>query len=298
MDVANDYPRLCGGTFFTLLLEAADQKLKERKKFGDHNNFTEPDVFEALVNIALIGCSRSSDNDNYKSAVGAYKCCNTSKSGRIPISEQAVISTFDSNIKNEYQVPLSAMNAFVENYINAEGKGVWLVKALLELIDIDKNTDGAEFYISQDGLQTKKAALGGVDEYCLPALLLGVWHYIIKNVQDNSVGKATYDEWRKPGKSPNTREDFKSDIGDGLNGRKITLVPYAEVASNVDETIYNEEATKQDEPTTEYDDCEFAEEIHIDTEKIPLQYQQHNYNQTINVNSDNNTVNGFVFNMN
>ena len=87
MDGTRDYPRLCGGTFFTLLLEAANQKLKERKKFGDSNNFNDPDVFEALVKLALVGVLRSSDNDNYKSAVGAYKRCDTKKSGRIPISE-------------------------------------------------------------------------------------------------------------------------------------------------------------------------------------------------------------------
>ena len=235
MGGTSDYPRLCGGTFFTLLLEAANQKLKERKKFGDDNNFTEPDVFEALVKVALIGCSRSDDNDNYKSAVGAYKSCNTKKSGRIPISEQANISTFDSTVKNDYKVLLAAMNAFVDKYINSEGKGVWLVKALLELISADKNTDGAEFYISQDSLPMKKAALGGIDEYCLASLLLGVWHYIVKNVPDNSVGKATYDEWCKPGKSQNTREDFKSNIGDALSDRKIVLIPYVKVVS--DESI-------------------------------------------------------------
>jgi len=258
MDDIRDYPRLCGGTFFTLLLEAADQKLKERKKFGDNNNFTEPDVFEALVSIALVGVLRSGDNDNYKSAVGAYKSCNTKKSGRIPISDQANVNTFDSAIKNDYKEPLKAMNAFVDKFINVEGKGIWLIKALLELISVDENTDNAEFYISQDGQATKKIALGGIDDYCLPAFLLGVWHYIVKNVPDNSVGKATYDEWCKPGESRNTRQPFKSDIGDSLCDRKIALIPYVEPMvinedddkTHVDETAEtsDEQFTAQDEP--------------------------------------------------
>jgi len=293
MDAMNDYPRLSGGTFFTLLLEAANQKLKERKKFGDSNNFNEPDVLEALVNIALLGCTRSTDNDNYKSAVGAYKSCNTKKSGRIPLTEQAVISTFNDTIKSNYQVPLAEMNAFVEKYINAEGRGIWLIKALLELITVDKSTDDAEFYISQDGQPTKKAALGGIDDYCLPAFLLGVWHYIVKNVPDNGVGKATYDEWCKPGKAQNTREDFKSNIGESLSDRRIALIPYVEVVGEDGDISYNEE-------TAETSEEQFEEqgEPYVRVETAEPKYQQNNYTQTINVNSDNNTINGFVFNAN
>jgi hypothetical protein len=44
---------LCGGTFFTLLLEAAKQGLKERKKWGESREFAETDVFEALIGSSL-----------------------------------------------------------------------------------------------------------------------------------------------------------------------------------------------------------------------------------------------------
>jgi len=233
MSVSNT-PILCGGTFFTLLLEAGKQGLYERRKWGVSADFTESDVLEALIQIAVPTYKKPADNKNFSSVTSAFKSCNSSKSGRLPIHEQANISSFNDRIANDYQNTLGAMNVFTERFISAEGKGVWLLKALLELIAEDINTDGVEFYITHDGLPTKKAALGGIDEYCLPAFLLGVWCYIVNKVSKNSVGRATYEEWCKPGKSANTRKAFKSNIGESLSSRKIVLIPYTEPGANAE----------------------------------------------------------------
>jgi hypothetical protein len=266
-----DFPRLCGGTFFTLLLEAALQKLKERKKFGDANNFTERDVFELLIKVAVKGYSRPDDSDNFKSAVGRYKSCNPKKSGRLPISDQANISTFDGDIKTDYPSKLALMAELVDRYIDAESKGVWLVKALLELLETDETINpDTDLFIQQDGASTKKAALSGMDEYYLPAFLLGVWHYIVKNVTDNGVGQSTYDQWCKPGKSANTREDFQSDIGETLNGRTIVLVPLTLQDSSETETTdtANGQSTQSNNTYSRISDAEFAEEPFIDGEAL------------------------------
>ena len=44
-------------------------------------------------------------------------------------------------------------------------------------------------------LLNKKAALGDLTTVCLPAFLLGVWHYVVVNRKDNQVGKDTYNQW-------------------------------------------------------------------------------------------------------
>lgn len=291
MSVGNN-PILCGGTFFTLLLEASKQGRNERKKWGNSADFTQGDVLEALILVAVPTYHKSPDNGNLSSVASAYKSCNTSKSGRLPIYEQANISSFNDRIANDYQNPLRAMNDFSGKYIDIEGKGIWLAKALLELITVDKNTDDVELHILQDGQALKKAAFGDIDEYCLPALLLGVWHYIVRNVPDNSVGRATYDEWCKTGESSNTRNAFKSDIGGSLSDRKIVLIPYIEQYANgeVEEEIFVDSSA-------ETSDEQYADqgEPYVNTDPIEPKYQQNNYTQTINVNSDNNTINGFVF---
>jgi hypothetical protein len=70
------------------------------------------------------------------------------------------------------------------------------VKALIDLIEQDDSIKpDEEFYIRRWTVKIKKTALGGLDDVCLPAFLLGVWHYVVVYRKDNSVGKATYDEW-------------------------------------------------------------------------------------------------------
>lgn len=219
------FPVLCGGTFFTLLLEAANQGRNERKKWGESSEFTESDVLEALVQVAMRTYEKTSDNLNFKSAVSAYKSCNSKKSGRLPIHNQAVIATFDNCVKNSYLTQLISMNAFVEKYIDIDGKGIWLIRALLDLVLQDENIkERDQLYVCQDGSPATKASLCGVTEVCLPALLLGIWHYIVVNKVNNGGGGETYNEWCRPGQSKNTREPFQSSIGDGIT-QQITLCP-------------------------------------------------------------------------
>jgi hypothetical protein len=242
----NGFPALCGGTFFALLLESAKQGLNERKKFGESKDFSEPDVFEALIKVAVITYEKPDDNENFKSVVSSYKSCNTSKSGRLPIYEQANKTTFNNRIKGGYQEPLSVMADLVVKYIDFEGKGDWLTRALIELVSLDENIKATdEFFITTDGQPTAKSRLTKVTDICFPAFLLGIWHFIIYNRPDNGVGKTTYDAWCKPGKSPNTRESFQSDIGDGITKNLNIFLP-----------IENEDAdsTKDDEPYVHYDE--------------------------------------------
>lgn len=66
----------------------------------------------------------------------------------------------------------------------------------VKMIYIDQTIKaGDEFFIGLHGEKKKKAALGDLKEVCLPSFLLGVWHYVVLNRRDNSVGKITYDEW-------------------------------------------------------------------------------------------------------
>jgi len=228
-------PVLCGGTFFTLLLEAAKQGLNERKKFGESAKFTERDVFEDIVQVTIPTYKKPTDGENFKSVVSAYKSCNTSKSGRLPIHEQANITTFTNRIKNDYQTPLSAMTVLIEKYIDVDGKGDWLARALLDLVCKDENIKEWEpLYVCQDGFPATKSSLHRVTEVCLPALLLGTWHYIVVNKVKNEDGRETYNEWCRPGESINTRESFHSSIGDGIT-QQITLC-----------TIKNREPVKEE----------------------------------------------------
>lgn len=235
----SDFPVLCGGTFFTLLLEAANQGRKERKKWGASSEFTESDVLKALFQVVMPSYKNSTDNGNFKSVVSAYKSCDPKKRGNLPIGEQAVITSFDNCVKNSYHEKLISMNALIEKYIDIEGKGMWLIRALLDLTLMDENIQNSdELYVKQDGLPTTKLSLDGVPDICLPALLLGIWHYIVVKKVKNGSGRETYDTWCRPGKSKNTREPFQSNIGEGIT-QQITLCPIEKKTDeeNVDDYI-------------------------------------------------------------
>lgn len=89
------------------------------------------------------------------------------------------------------------MIIFVKNFIDtgaSVGKHEHLVKALVDLIQKDQSISGeTEFYIGENGEKIKKVALGDLKKVCLPSFLLGVWHYVVLNRGDNSVGRITYD---------------------------------------------------------------------------------------------------------
>lgn len=237
-------PVLCGGTFFTLLLEATNQGRNERKKWGASSGFTESDVLEALFRVAIPTYARPAGAENYKAVVSAYKSCNTSRSGRLPIHEQANIATFDDRIKSDYPKLLSDMTVLIEEYVDYDGKGVWLARALLELVCEDEEIEETELlFVCQDGHSVSKNELRALVDICLPALLLGIWHFVILNKTDNGVGEATYNEWCKPGKSKNTREPFRSNIGAGIT-RQLNLSLHAQ--------LENEDPIIEEEPFEEF----------------------------------------------
>lgn len=257
MDKKN-IPLLCGGTFFTLLLQASKQELNQRKGWGKSGEFTEGDVLASLIRVAVPTYEKPADSESFRSTVSAYKACNQSKIGLLPIRQQANITTFNNRIKNDYQVPLKAMTALIEQYIDVDSKAEWLIKALLELLSKDESICGTDaLFVCEEGSFVTKSELCTLTTVCLPAFLLGIWHYIIINRTDNSIGKATYDDWCKPGKSKNTRQPFKSDIGESIKQVITVTLPAPSTAEAIqDENVEGDEAEPAsdfEEPYTEPD---------------------------------------------
>ena len=48
----NDYPRLCGGTFFILVLQALRQRMKAREHYkGESDGLKDPNVLVGLIKV-------------------------------------------------------------------------------------------------------------------------------------------------------------------------------------------------------------------------------------------------------
>lgn len=195
----NEYPRLCGGTFFTLVLQALRQRMKAREHYaGDSDGLSDPEVLVGLIKVINPDYA-DPGKENLKGTANNYKACKTSKSTYLPFDDEQVVSAFDSVVRTDYQTALNGMIGFVNDFLDVGEtvhKDVNLVRALIDLIQQDQTIKaGDEFFIGPNGEKKKKAALGDLKEVCLPSFLLGVWHYVVLNRRDNSVGKITYDEW-------------------------------------------------------------------------------------------------------
>ena len=195
----NEYPRLCGGTFFTLVLQALQQRMNAREHYdGDSDGLSDPEVLVGLIKV-INPAYVDPGKEKLKTIVNNYKRCETSTSTYFPFGDDQVISAFDEIIRNNYQTDLNGMIGFVNDFLDVSEtvhKDINLVRALVDLVQQDQTIKaGDEFFIGPNGEKKKKAALGDLKEVCLPSFVLGVWHYVVMNRRDNAVGKKTYDVW-------------------------------------------------------------------------------------------------------
>ena len=191
----NEYPRLCGGTFFTLVLQALQQRMNAREHYdGDSDGLSDPEVLVGLIKV-INPAYVDPGKEKLKTIVNNYKRCETSTSTYFPFGDDQVISAFDEIIRNNYQTALNGMIGFVNDFLDVSEtvhKDINLVRALVDLIQQDQTIKaGDEFFIGPNGEKKKKAALGDLKEVCLPSFILGVWHYVVVNRKDNGIGKKT-----------------------------------------------------------------------------------------------------------
>ena len=195
----NDYPRLCGGTFFILVLQALRQRMKAREHYkGESDGLKDPNVLVGLIKVINPDYQEPS-GDALKGKTNDFKSCKTSTGQYLPFGDTIEVEEFDSRVQTSYASALGQMDNFVGQFLEtgtAVKKDERLVKALIDLIQQDESIDAEEeFYILESGEKIKKAALGDLTTVCLPAFLLGVWHYVVVNRKDNQVGKDTYNQW-------------------------------------------------------------------------------------------------------
>lgn len=223
----NNYPRLCGGTFFTLVLQALRQRMRAREHYkGESDGLSDPEVLMGLIKV-INPDYQEMDRKALKTKANDYKSCKTSGGAYIPFGDTQEIRSFDERVRNNYRAALNDMIGFVNDFLDlgeTVGKAVQLARALIDLIQQDESIAlSEEFFIGPEGQKTKKAALGGLDEVCLPAFLLGVWHYAVVNRKDNTVGQDTYDTWcPSAGGAPRV---YSAHMGEGiLDGLSVYYV--------------------------------------------------------------------------
>lgn len=114
----NEYPRLCGGTFFTLVLQALRQRMKAREHYsGDSDGLSDPEVLVGLIKVINPDYT-DPGKENLKGTANNYKACKISNSTYLLFDDEQAISAFDFKVKTTYQTVLNRMIGFVNNFLD------------------------------------------------------------------------------------------------------------------------------------------------------------------------------------
>ena len=223
----NEKQRLCGGTFFTLILQARKPRKGVREHYmGTTDGLSEPETLIALAKVMVPDMQDplKSMMKTIKGNVFDFKTCKNAGGTYFPFGNVDAKTAFDARVKTEYRTTLAAMLEFIDGFIDVGGsikKDERLVRALVELIDRDDSIVSEQlFYVSEDGTPISKADLLVLTEICLQPFLVGVWHFAVLRNGGNTIGKETYDAWC-PAQGGGQRT-YTATLGDNLS-RTIEL---------------------------------------------------------------------------
>ena len=280
-----EYPRLCGGTFMTLVIQALLQRKKAREHYkGESDKLNDPDVLVGLITVI---------NPDYedpgkavlKTKANDYKSCKLSKGQYLPFGDKLAIEVFDQRVQTDYLAARNDMCIFVDSFIETGTKlqkDVRLVKALIDLIEQDESIDDSvEFMVGENGDAVRKDQLRNLKRICLPSFLLGIWHFIVINRKNNKVGQLTYDTWC-PENGGGTRE-YEGTMGDSISTEfdVYTLEPEDETEDTEQEAEVVEDQPERNNQDNQND--------HRETSGTGPNLQQINNPFTFIQNGDNNT---------
>lgn len=240
--MGENYPRLCGGTFLTLLLE--DVKPRSSKRDVYHNGgdgLSNSEIFEGLVKIINPDYIKPKNKDTLKNQVSDYRKCEVSTAAYLPFDRDVDLHAFDDRVKNDYGDVLQRMIEFTATFLSMQTemhKDLNLVKALLDLIDQDESiSDDELFYVTPTGNSLCKKDLVRSQTICFESFLLGVWHYAVEKRRNNMVGKDTFNEWC-PQLQERSARVYRGHMGE--NFHDITL----SYAGDNDQSAEGEERTE------------------------------------------------------
>lgn len=256
----SNIPRLCGGTFFTLLLEARGQRMTKRENFmGLTDGLSEPETLFGLAQVVVpdIKPPLPTMKNTVKGNTTDFKSCKNMGGTTFMFGDKSARASFDSCVKQNYDMALCAMSSFIDRFLDVGGsigKDIKLVRALLDLIDQDDSIEDTQsFYICEDGQAVSKADIKSETNFCIDSFLLGVWHYALLRKEGNAIGRDTFDEWC-PSQNGGRRE-YIGTMGNALN-REIQIsrcvISDTEPEPEVEEeNITSEESVITEEPSVE-----------------------------------------------
>lgn len=235
-------PRLCGGTFFVLLLreKRKSRTKKQLQNFGS-DGLTNVALMEHLIQLFDDTFMKPS-GDSLDNRTSLYKKCEISEADCLPFDDTALITAFDNVVKNDYPALHCRMGEIMDFFLTSdnEAKMRELVFSILTVIKEDTTIQASDrFYSMPDGTSISKTTLLNKKELNVPSLLLGVWHYILMYRKDNTVGSATIASWHTVPQEKGDKHKFSSSIGSSFD-HDIKISTDYEIIDDAEQDVIEE----------------------------------------------------------
>lgn len=193
----NNSPRLCAAIFFNILLENKKQGASARDRYnGNSDVLSEPQLLAGLIRLFKptfeIPAGRT-----FSTVTSNFKKCSPTNSEYLPFDDYEYINEFDRTVRNDYMSALLSMDQFIQKFINTDliRCSSKLISTLLDVIIHDTSIDDMDiFFAGPNGQSYTKKELTTTTRIFFQPFLLGIWHYILMNRKDNTVGFDTL-EW-------------------------------------------------------------------------------------------------------
>lgn len=210
-------PYLCGGILFSLILQARKARTKARNKFNSGSDgLKDTDVMMGLIEVITGDVFSGSHGNTFGKCTTQFKTCLDYGTTYIPFTDSAVISSFNSSVKQKDPDLLKRMSEFIDRFIN-EVRAEWLVKALFEVIQNDAEIPQDTVFAISTQQTVLWSELEHVNEVELPIFLLSVIEFILNERKDNTKGRPTFETWHTQS-GPKSPWRYNATVGNSITG--------------------------------------------------------------------------------
>lgn len=195
----NFVPYLCGGIFFSFLIDLRDNTAekyhefqKKKKKRNQH------DMMKELIYAIYPDYSynATAEESTFKRVVSEYHTCKINGGKILPFERDVTRTEFDKYVREQYGEVLKRMTTFTTAYFptcNDTAMRILVQRTLILIRDDNSIDNDTPFFIQPDGSPISKEELLKKEDFNFQSFLVGIWHYIITKPTKNEDGIQTFE---------------------------------------------------------------------------------------------------------
>ena len=209
-------PYLCGGVFFTLLVEASRERVSPTKGYkGIKGDVRDEYIMKDLVELPGKGLANFDKQSDFGDSVSKYKNCRSDYGMSMPFRKYEYKESLREKITQDTDRALYLMSTILTRYFSMKKRddGIYpldlAVRKILYVIKKDDDIGWDDTLLcGKNCTPIKKKDLVQTEAIDIQPFLLGVWNYILQNRPDNKHGQGTIKLIYLDKENPNDTGDY------------------------------------------------------------------------------------------